>query len=112
MKIFNSIAANPSLPSVLLLAPTGFSAVNIDATAINSGLAMGKEMDINLPALSDHKNTLLRLSLTGLSLLIFDEISMVSNKKLLHIHQRLTEIFGTCSSYMFVSLFVIYINYH
>ncbi|CAH3194144.1 unnamed protein product, partial [Porites evermanni] len=43
----------------------------------------------------------MRLLLSELKLLIIDEISMVSNVTLLHIHQRLQEIFGTSGSLLF-----------
>ncbi|CAB3983986.1 ATP-dependent DNA helicase PIF1-like [Paramuricea clavata] len=45
--------------------------------------------------MSDQRRTQMRLSLAELKLIIIDEISMVSNMGLLHIHQRLKEIFVT-----------------
>ena len=50
---------------------------------------------------------MLRLSLSELKLLIIDEISMVSNNRLLHIHQILKEIFVTSSSKIFAGLSII-----
>ena len=41
------------------------------------------------------------LSLSQLKLLIIDEISMVSNTALFHVHQRLKDIFVTSSSQFF-----------
>ena len=35
-------SSNPDLPAVLLMAPTGVSAINIDGTTINTGLAISK----------------------------------------------------------------------
>ena len=96
--MFKYSAVNPSLPTVLLMAPTGVTAVNVGGTTVNTGLAIPKHTGINLPPLPDQKKTLLRLTLSALKLLIIDEISMVSNNRLLHIHQRLKEIFGTSSS--------------
>ena len=100
-------AVNPSLPTVLLMAPTGVAAVNISGTTVNTGLAIPKHAGINLPPLPDQKKTLLRLSLSELKLLIIDEISMISNTRLLHIHQRLKEIFGASSSKIFAGISII-----
>ena len=107
VNMFKYSAVNPSLPTVLLMAPTGVAAVNISGTTVNTGLAIPKHVGINLPPLPDQKKTLLRLSLTELKLLIIDEISMVSNNRLLHIHQRLKEIFGTSSSKIFAGISII-----
>ena len=104
---FKHSAVNPSLPTVLLMAQTGVAAVNISGTAVNTALAIPKHTGINLPPLPDQKKTLLRLSLSELKLLIIDEISMVSNNRLLHIHQRLKEIFGTPSSKIFAGISII-----
>ena len=46
-------------------------------------------------------------TLSELKLIIIDEISMVSNNKLLHIHQRLKEIFGTLASKLFADISII-----
>ena len=107
VNMFKYSAVNPSLPTVLLMAPTGVAAVNISGTTVNTGLAIPKDAGINLPPLPDQKKTLLRLSLSELKLLIIDEISMVSNNRLLHIHQRLKEIFGTSSSKIFAGISII-----
>ena len=107
VNMFKYNAVNPSLPTVLLMAPTGVAAVNIGGTTVNTGLAIPKHAGINLPPLPDQKKTLLRLSLSELKLLIIDEISMISNNRLLHIHQRLKEIFGTSSSKIFAGISII-----
>ena len=107
VNMFKYNSVNPSLPTVLLMAPTGVAAVNISGTTVNTGLAIPKHAGINLPPLPDQKKTLLRLSLSELKLLIIDEISMISNNRLLHIHQRLKEIFGTSSSKIFAGISII-----
>jgi len=61
----------------------------VSGSTINSALAIPREVYGNLAPLLDQKKTLLRVSLSELKLIIIDEISMVSNNKLLHIHQRL-----------------------
>ena len=56
--------------------------------------------------MSDQRRTQIRLSLAELKLIIIDEISMVSNMGLLHIHQRLKEIFVTPNSELFAGISV------
>ncbi len=76
------------------MALTGVAAINTDGTTVNTGLAIPKETGDNLPTMSDQRKTQYRISLKDLKLIIVDEISMVGNITLLHIHQRLKEIFG------------------
>lgn len=98
---------NPEKPTVLLAAPTGVAAINIDGTTINTALALPKNTGDVLPAMSDQKKTQMRLSLCELKLIIIDEISMVGNTTLLHIHQRLKEIFDTNNSQLFAGISII-----
>ena len=63
VNMFKYRAVNPSLPTVLLMAPTGLAAVNISGTTINTGLAIPKHAGINLPPLPDQKKTLLKAQL-------------------------------------------------
>lgn len=107
VKTFRRIVNNPELPTVLLMAPTGVSAINIEGTTINTGLAIPKETGENLPAMSDQKKTQIRVLLSELKLIIIDEVSMVSNITLLHIRQRLKDIFGSNSSQLFAGISII-----
>ena len=80
---------NPDKPRILLLAPTGVAAVNIDGTTIHSGLGIhGKQYT----PLSDRMRASLRNKYSEISAIIIDEISMVSDKLLKDIHLRLCEI--------------------
>ena len=81
-----------------MLAPTGVAAVNIDGVTVHSALSISPDRNFGkcLPRLSDKMRGQLRNKYSELSVIIIDEISMVSNKLLLHIHQRLVDIFG-CS---------------
>ena len=90
---------NLEKPTVLLTAPTGVAAINIDGTTQNTG-------DV-LPAMSDQKKTQMRLSLCELKLIIIDEMSMVGYTTLLHIHQQLKEIFDTNNSQLFAGISII-----
>ena len=74
---------------------------------INTGLAIPKDTGVNLPALSDQKRTQLRILLAELELIIIDEISMVSNTRLLNIHKILKEIFATTNSRLFAGISII-----
>ena len=76
---------------LLLMAPTGVAAINIHGTTVNTALGIPKEAGSTLKPLSDQNRTQLRLFLSELRLIIVDEISMVGNTTLLHIHQRLKE---------------------
>ena len=51
--------------------------------------------------MSDQKRTQMRLSLSELKLIIIDEVSMVANTTLLHIHQQFKEVLGTTNSQLF-----------
>jgi len=102
--MFKGSAVNPSFPTVLLMAPTGVAAVNISGKTVNTGLAIPKHAGINLPPLPDQKKMLLRLSFSELKL------PMVSNNRLLHIHQGLKEIFGTSSSKLFAGISIIVVG--
>ena len=95
VKTFRHISVNPELPTVLLLAPTGLAAINIDRTTVNTGLGIPKETGAYLTAISDQRKTQYRLALKELKLVIIVEISMVGNITLLHIYQRLKDIFGS-----------------
>ena len=85
----------PEKPKVLVLAPTGVAAVNVSGNTIHSGLGIPVgNFRKNIPKLNDKKRSALRHHLSEVQVILIDEISMVSNYMLLHIHQRLNEIFG------------------
>ena len=76
--------------------PTGISAINISGTTINKGLSIPVDnFSCTVSPLSDIKRIRLRNQLSELKIIITDEISVVYNMKLLFIHQRLKDIFGT-----------------
>ena len=106
-KTFRHGNTNPENPTVLLMAPTGVAAININGTTVHTALAIPKESGYNLPPMSDRKRTQIRIAPSDLKLVIIDEISMVSNTTLLHIHQRLKEIFATLNNQLFAGLSVI-----
>ena len=77
VKTFRHATLKPEMTTVLLVAPTGVAAININGTTINSALAIPKDVGDTLPAMSDQKKTQLRMSLAELKLIIIDEVSMV-----------------------------------
>ena len=106
-KTFRHPPFNPELPAVLLLAPTGVAAININGTTINTGLGIPKETGAYLPAICDQRKTQYRLALKELKLIIVDEVSMVGNVTLLHIHQRLSDIFGSTDLFSGISIIAV-----
>ena len=102
-KLF-SYKGDNSKANVMLLAPTGVAAININGTTLHTGLGIPCT---NFHQLSDKQRTNLRMKLENISAIFIDEISMVSAKLLLQTHQRLCEIFGTSDSIPFAGKTVI-----
>ena len=85
----------PDKPCVLLLGPTGVSAVNIGGTTIHSGL--GIKPGVTLLDLSDKMKTSLRNKLSEVKMFTIDEFSMVSSDLFFKINGPLLKIF-MCST--------------
>ena len=92
-------------PRILLLAPTGVAAININGTTIHSGL--GINVGSKLYPLNDQQRAALRNKLSEVRLIIIDEISMVSSVLFYQVNQRLNEIFGYSGNEPFAGLPVI-----
>ena len=91
-KVFLYRSGDPAKPSVLLLAPTGVAAINIDVNTVRSGLhisSRGKPLPLN-----DANKAELRNKYSEVERVIIGEISMVSSKLFYQIHKRLNEIFS------------------
>ena len=82
---------DPEKPRVLLLGPTGISALNIGGTTNHSGLNI--KPGIKLLGLNDKFKAALRNKLSEVKFLIIDELSMVSNDLWIDNNSRLEEIF-------------------
>ena len=89
---------NPGKPRVVLVAPTGISAVNIGGITINSGLAI--KPGTKLLVLNDKSKAALRNRLSEVKLLIIDELSMVSSDLWIDIDSVAGISVMTCSSYL------------
>ena len=83
----------PEYVTMLLIAPTGVAAFNIQGMTVHSALLLGTSKFTTQPLTQDKLNTL-RTKLSNLQLLIIDEISMVGSNMLLHIHKRLQQLKG------------------
>ena len=84
-KVFLYRSGEPSKPRVLLLAPTGVAAININGNTIHSGLHIPSSFE------SCYK-TELRNKYSDVELVII-EMSMVSSKLFYQVHTRMNEIF-------------------
>ena len=110
-KIFNLYSGSPDKPKVLILAPTGVAAININGTTINSGLSIPPYVNgYTLPRLSDFERGRLRNLYSEVLVVLIDEISMVFNIHLLHVHKGLCEIFGCSESQPFVNLSILVVS--
>ena len=77
-------------PIILLFAPSGVAAININGTMIHSGLEIN--VGSKLYPLNDQQRAALRNKLSEVRLIIIDEISMVSSVLFYQVNQRLNEI--------------------
>ena len=110
-KTFNLYSGSPDKPKVLILAPTGVAAININGTTINSGLSIPPYVNgYTLPRLSDSERGRLRNLYSEVLVVLIDEISMVSDIRLLHIYKRLCEIFGCSESQPFANLSILVVG--
>ncbi len=75
-KTFRHGITNPEKLTILLMAPAGVAAINIDGTTIHTALAIPKESGDNIKPMSDQKRTQIRFALSDLKLIIIDEISI------------------------------------
>ena len=108
LKPFRYGRYDPELPTVLKIAPTGTAAININGLVRNSALAIPKNVyGEHIASLPHERLSTLQYKLNYLKLIIIDEISMVSNKMLKHIHERLKQIFGTPNSMLYAGISLI-----
>lgn len=84
----------PDDVTVLLTAPTGVAAFNINGMTLHSAFLLGRSKYNGFQPLSHDKLNILRTKLSKLMLVIIDEVSMVGSNMLLEIHKRLQQIKG------------------
>ena len=96
-KTFNLYSGTSDNKKILLLAPTGVAALNIDGTTIHSGLGINPNCNTyGMGKLSKALKSKLGCDYLEIAAVVIDEISIVSNIRLLQIHTRVCEIFS-CS---------------
>ena len=83
--------------TVLIAAPTGIAALNVEGSTIHStfSIPVSNYGRSTYETMSHDKKASLRNSLKNLKIVIIDEISMVGYTTLLQIHRRLQDIMGT-----------------
>ena len=91
----------PDDVTVLLTAPTGVAAFNIDGMTLHSALLLGRSKYTGFQPLSHERLNSLRTKLSHLMLVIIDEVSMVGSNMLLEIHKRLQQIKGASDDVTF-----------
>ena len=104
-KTFNLYSGSPDKPKVLFFAPTGVAAINIPLSIppyVNG---------YTLPRLSDSERGRLRNLYSEVLVVLTDEMSMVSNICLLHIHERLCEICYCSESQPFANLSILVVSH-
>ena len=92
---------------VLLTAPTGVAAFNINGMTLHSALLLGCSKYSGFQPLSHDRLNTLRSKLSRLMLLIIDEVSMVGSNMLLEIHKRLQQIKGVSDDTVFGGISIV-----
>ncbi|XP_035258455.1 uncharacterized protein LOC118219420 [Anguilla anguilla] len=108
-RILSQLSENPDDTHVLLTAPTGVAAYNIDAATIHNCFSIGIDVSLPYQPLAEEKINTLRAKLNKIQIVIIDEISMVDHKLLTYIHGRLRQIkqTGDYSSFGKVSIIAV-----
>ncbi|XP_071176421.1 uncharacterized protein [Mytilus edulis] len=91
-KILSPYSANPDDIVVLLTAPTATAAFNIGGTTLHQAFSLPPNLPFPYIYLREDSVNKLRSKLQHLSILIIDEISMVGQRSLLYINERLRQI--------------------
>ena len=94
-------AIEPDDVIVLLTAPTGVAAFNINGMTLHSAFLLGSGKYTGFQPLSHDRLNSLRSKLSKLTLVIIDEVSMVGSNMLLEIHKRLQQIKGVSDDVTF-----------
>ena len=74
--------------AVLLTAPTGVAAFNINGMTLHSAFLLGRSKYSGYQPLGHDRLNTLRSKLSHLALVIIDEVSMVGSNMLLEIHRQ------------------------
>ncbi|VDI03383.1 Hypothetical predicted protein [Mytilus galloprovincialis] len=102
----NRISEDPDDIRILLCAPTGKAAYNINGLTIHNAFQIQPNKGLDQSLSCDVLNTL-RMKYRNLSLILIDEISMVGNKMFSLLERRLKKIKGSNCSFGGVSIIAI-----
>ncbi|XP_055077310.1 LOW QUALITY PROTEIN: uncharacterized protein LOC117394129 [Periophthalmus magnuspinnatus] len=91
-RLFAPICHSPDNVSVLLTAPTGIAAYNLQAATIHTTFSIGTNVSLPYTPLGEEKINTLRVKYMDLQIVIIDETSMVDKKLFTYIHGRLRQI--------------------
>ena len=98
-------------PKVLVMAPTGDAAIQVDGTTVHTALGIPEgNFEIKLPPLHDKMKCSLRTHLSDLKVIIIDKIFMVLNELLFYLHLPLNEIFSSVNNDPFAGLTVVVVG--
>ncbi|KYN09981.1 DNA repair and recombination protein PIF1 [Trachymyrmex cornetzi] len=98
LRLYDSIKySSLILEDTAVTAPTGIAAFNIDGLTVHRLLQLPVEHGHTpkYKPLANHVLKVLRADLKDVSLIIIDEVSIISNLVLMYIHLRLSEIYDT-----------------
>ena len=102
IKFFKQLGTfQPDDVIVLLTAPTGVAAFNINGMTLHSAFLLGTSKYTGFQPLGHDKLNTLQTKLSNLALIIIDEVSMVGSNMLLEIHKRLQQIKGVSADVTF-----------
>ena len=108
MKFYDSVpGANPDDTKVLLTAPTGKAAFNIQGSTIHSTFLIPANQRLEYKQLDQSRLNTLRSKLRHVKLLIIDEISMVGANMFNFINQRLQDVMGNNTPFGGVNLLLV-----
>ncbi|XP_062597515.1 uncharacterized protein LOC134258932 [Saccostrea cucullata] len=99
--------SNPDDPKVLLAAPTGKAAFLINGNTIHNLFQIPASQGFSYKPLRSERLNTLRCKFQSTKLIIIDEISMVGNRMLQYIHQRLQQITGTSKLFGGISVLAV-----
>ncbi|XP_074546718.1 uncharacterized protein LOC141805519 isoform X3 [Halichoeres trimaculatus] len=91
-RLLSALCHQPDDVTVLLTAPTGIAAYNLNAATIHHTFGIGTHASLPYTPLGEEKLNSLRAELGHLQILIIDEISMVDHILLAYVHGRLRQI--------------------
>lgn len=91
-RLLSTLCDRPDAVCILLTAPTGIAAYNLDAVTIHHTLSIGKQVSLPYIPLGEDKLNSLRAQLSHLQILIIDEISMVDHNLFFYVHGQLRQV--------------------